>query len=276
MKASLTGWVASASLVLVVMFAVAGPGGPGASGARSDRTRGPQAGPKTHPVAPPFSAGETLTYGVSWSNVLRAGTATLRVAERRVGEGGREVYYLVAEAASTGWVSALHHLYYKLDTVVDAATLLPVRASSYSEEGRRRRTKSLVFDRRAGTLRYELRTATIVTRELDVPRETHDALSVLYALRTVPLAPGRRVGWPVADSGKLYRVEFAVAGRESVRTGSASVSAWRIVPTIRRADGRAESSGIVLWISDDRRRVPLRITVDLALGAFVLDLTSGV
>ncbi len=223
----------------------------------------------------PFSAGETLAYTVSWSNLLRAGTATLRVVERRAGESGHEVYAIVAEAASVGWVSAIWHLYYKLDTVVDAATLLPVRASSYSEEGRRRRTKSLVFDRTTGTLRYELRTATLVTRELAFPRETHDALSVLYALRTVTLAPGRRIEWPVVESGKLYYVEFSVTRREVVRTGSASRSAWRIVPTIRQASGQAESSGIVLWMSDDARRVPVKIAVDLALGDFVFLLASG-
>lgn len=223
----------------------------------------------------PFAAGETLAYTVSWSNLLRAGTATLRVVGRRAGESGHEVYAIVAEAASAGWVSAVWPLYYKLDTVVDTATLLPLRASSYSEEGKRRRTKSLVFDRTTGTLRYELRTATQVTRELDFPRETHDALSVLYALRTATLAPGRRLEWPVAESGKLYRVEFSVTRREVVRTGSASRSAWRIVPTIRQASGQAESSGIVLWLSDDARRVPVKVTVDLALGDFVFVLASG-
>lgn len=266
----------TSTLLAATLWATAGGslGVAPAVAARGDATSR-HAGWAGNAPAVPFGPGETLTYTVSWSNVLSAGTATLRVVDRRPDGRGGAAYYILAEAQSAGWVSAVYRLYYKLDTLVDVSTLLPVRASSDSQEGRRRRTKLLTFDRGRGTASYELRTATIVTRELDIPPSCHDALSVLYALRAEALGPSRRIDLPVTDSGKIYQVTFSVTGREPIRVGSRTVSAWRVVPTIRQASGRVESSGIVLWIADDGRRAPVKISVDLAVGDFVLTLASG-
>jgi len=225
-------------------------------------------------TALPFAPGESLTYKVSWSGILTAGTATLRVIDRRPAKDGHAHYYVVAEAQSGGWVSAFHRLFYKLETLVDTTTLLPTHASIYSEEGRHRRTKTTAFDRTHGTATYELRTATIVTRQMDIPAGCYDALSVLYALRAAALETGAHLRAPVADSGRIYDVDFHVLRRELVRLDDTRVFAWRIVPTIRQASGRPEASGIVLWIADDGRRVPVKITVDLTLGDFVFSLAG--
>ena len=126
-----------------------------------------------------------------------------------------------------------------------------------------------------GTAAYELKTATLVTREVALPPSCHDALSVVYALRAIALKAGDRITLPVADSGRIYHVQFAVTGRETIRSGIGPTNAWRIVPTIQQGQGRAEDSGIVLWVSDDARRAPVRIRVDLAVGSFNLVLKQA-
>ena len=83
----------------------------------------------------PFRPGETLTYDVSWSSYLAAGTAVVTVKEKRPSFDST-AYYIVAEARPTPLLSKLYTLYYKLDTLLDAYTLLPQRGSVYSEEGK--------------------------------------------------------------------------------------------------------------------------------------------
>ena len=61
-----------------------------------------------------FSPGEKLTYDISWSKILQAGTAVLEVREGKTKEG-RRTYQFVATTRSEGVVEA----FYKVrDTVI--------------------------------------------------------------------------------------------------------------------------------------------------------------
>src|SRR5262245_51569618 len=118
--------------------------------ARSSSGRG-ASGPATGAPAQrserqvPFKVGETLTYDISWSSYLTAGTAVLTVKEKRASFNST-AYYIVAEGRPTPLVGKLYSLYYKIDTLLDSYTLLPQRGSVYEEEGRRHRFKVTEFD----------------------------------------------------------------------------------------------------------------------------------
>ncbi len=102
----------------------------------------------------PFAAGETLSYDVSWSSYLTAGTATMTVLEKKPSFNST-AYYIVAEGRPTPLLSKLYSVYYKMDTLLDSFTLLPQRGSVYSEEGKRHRFKTTQFDRAAKKVLFE-------------------------------------------------------------------------------------------------------------------------
>ena len=89
-------------------------------------------------LAVPFAAGEALTYDISWSTFLTAGSATVSVKEKKPSYGST-AYYIVAEGRPTPLLSKLYALYYKADTLLDVYTLLPQRGSIYSDENGRKR-----------------------------------------------------------------------------------------------------------------------------------------
>ena len=220
----------------------------------------------------PFAAGETLTYDVSWSSFVTAGTATLAVKEKKPSFGS-VAYYIVAEGQPTPLLSKLYTLYYKMDTLVDVFSLLPQRASVFSQEGRRRRMKVTQFDQQARRAQYEVQTATLVRTTRAVPAYTQDPLAALYVLRTIPLKEGERMTMPIAESGTLYRITVTVGPRERVRTGLGTIDAWRVTPAI--AGGAQGARGMVVWISTDDRRLPVRMETELAVGTFRLTLSSA-
>ncbi|MBI4478020.1 MAG: DUF3108 domain-containing protein [Acidobacteria bacterium] len=247
-------------------------------------TAGAQRGAATKQTAPssksaaersvPFKAGETLTYDVSWSNYLTAGTATVSVREKRPSFNS-VAYYIVAEGRPTPLLSKLYTLYYKVDTLLDVFTLLPQRGSVYSEEGRRRRMKITRFDHKARRAQYEVQTATNVKQDLTLPPYSQDALSAVYVLRSIPLRAGGRMTMPVSDSGKTYRVQISVGAPEPVQTGIGSLRGWRITPVILDPDGKPEGRGMAIWLSEDARRLPLKMEGQLAVGRFVITLREA-
>ncbi len=224
--------------------------------------------------AVPFRAGETLTYDVSWSDYLTAGSATLTVRDKRASFGST-AYYVVAEGRPSALLSKLYSVYYKADSLVDAYTLLPQRGSVFSQESGRQRMKETRFDQTRRAATFQMRTATTMTQDQALPGPTHDGLSALTAMRTITLAPGASSSFAVSDSGHVYRVTATVSGRDTLDTGIGPLRAWKIVPAVRDEHGRVVGRGMAVWISDDARRLPLRIQAQLPVGAFVLTLREA-
>jgi hypothetical protein len=235
---------------------------------------------KPAPAAPrterpvPFKMGEVLTYDVSWSSYVTAGTATVTVREKRPSFGST-AYYIVAEGRPTPLLSKLYTLFYRVETLLDSYTLLPQRGVVYSEEGKDRRTKTTSFNQGAKTAVYEVQTATNVRKDLKLPAFAQDGLSAIYVLRAIPLKQGASITMPVTDSGTLYKVQVTVANREPVRAAGTTTNAWKIVPTVIDAKGKPNGRAMAMWISDDERKLPLKLQGDLAVGSFVLTLREA-
>lgn len=221
-------------------------------------------------MAVPFRAGEVLEFDVGWSSYLTAGTATVAVREKKPSYNS-VAYYVVAEGRPTPLLSRLYTLYYKADTLIDAYSLLPQRGSLYVEEGKRHRTKTTTFNQGAKQAKYEVQTATHVEKTMAIPAFTQDSLSALYVLRSIPMKAGDKFNMPVTDAGDVYKVQMQVVGVEPLATALGTIDALKIVPLITMAKG-TPPSGLTIWMSNDARRLPLRIEAQLAVGKFTVAL----
>lgn len=244
--------------------------------ARTQRaTPRPPDAPTSRRDAPvPFAVGETLTYDVSFSDVLSAGTAVVRVQDRRASQGST-AYTIVAEGRPLPLLTRFYQLYYRMDTLVDTVSLLSQRGSLYAEEGRAHRTSITQFDRAGRRVMFEEQSDSPVKLGYAVPPQTQDGLSTLYWLRARTFRAGERLTFPVADSGSLYTVDVNVGGPEVVRTGVGDRQAWRLTGTIKDSDGSSEWKNIGAWISTDARRLPVKLQAELPYGAFVLSLRDA-
>jgi hypothetical protein len=221
----------------------------------------------------PFKVGETLEYDVGWSSYVTAGTATLTVKEKKPSYGST-AYYIVAEGRPTPLLSKLYTLYYKSDTLMDVYSLLPQRGSLYSEEGKRRRMKTTLFDQKAKKASYQIETKTAVKNEFAIPAFTQDSLSAVYVLRSIPFKPGEKFTMPVAENGKIYKLQMQVGTAEPIKTGIGTVNGLKITPVIA-APTKDGPRAITLWISEDARRLPLKIEAQLMVGKFTITLSKA-
>jgi hypothetical protein len=221
----------------------------------------------------PFKAGEVLEFDVGWSTFVTAGTATVSVKEKKPSYGST-AYYILAEGRPTSLVSKLYTLYYKADTLLDSFSLLPQRGSLYSEEGKRHRMKTTIFNQAAKKATYEVETRTVVKKDLAIPGFTQDALSAIYVLRSIPFKAGDKFNMPVSDNGQIYKVQMQVGAVEPVKTGLGTINGLRIVPVITGPD-KDSPRGLALWLSDDARRLPLKMEAQLLVGRFTVTLTKA-
>ena len=264
-----------AALAASLMAALALTGG---VEAQSRQTKPPAraATPAPQPeLKVPFAPGETLTYNVGWSTYFTAGTATMRVQERRALGANRAAYILVAEGKPGSILSRLYDLYYKAETHLDTRTLLPLTASVFSKEGSRTRVKTTHFKGAGRTADYELRTDKVNKRQLSVQPFTQDALSAIYVLRTLPFKAPDLMRMPVTTGGDVYRATLHYGPPETVKTDAGTFQAWKVTINALDQAGKPAARSMAVWFSNDARRLPVKIEAGLAVGAFTLTL-SGV
>jgi uncharacterized protein DUF3108 len=222
----------------------------------------------------PFAVGETLTYDVSWSSYLTAGTVVTTVKEKRPSFNST-AYYIVAEGRPTALLSKLYSLYYKIDTLIDSYTLLSQRGSVYSEEGKKHRFKATEFDRKANKVRFEYTSGTTVKDNFATSPVAQDALSAIYVLRAVPFKAGDKMTMPVSDGGINYKGQFDIGAPERVKTGVGELPAYRLRLSLVDDKNKPVGRNIAMWISDDARRLPVKLQAELAVGSFNLTLREA-
>jgi hypothetical protein len=222
----------------------------------------------------PFAVGETLVYDVSWSSFVSAGEAVLSVKEKKP-SAQSTAYHIVGDGKPNQIVSQLYTLYYKVEALLDAQKLLPQRASTYSEEGSRKRIRTMVFDHAARTVTHSVGEPATSRNEIRVPPLTQDALSALYVLRTLRLPSGEQLSIPVMNNGELYRAAFVTGVREMVACGLGSVEAMRIDIKVTDAGNKPVGRNVALWLTTGKRQLPVQIQADLPVGSFRLVLREA-
>ena len=232
--------------------------------------RVPRPAPPPPPPAgePTFAVGERATYEVGWVGGplgVPAGRATIEV---RPG-GGDAAYTFVARAVTAEWV---RQFFETRDEFVTTATgdLLPIEHRREQRQGRRHVRRRYAFDSSARTVRVASPGEEGVV--LSIPPGTRDALTGFYYARTLPLAPGEMLRFPVSDGGRNLMIELTATAIEPIRTRRGVAEALRIEPRVVQRVSRRTPVRIVAWLSRDGRQLPLAAEVSAGFGRLRLEL----
>ena len=93
----------------------------------------------------PFNPGERLTYTISWSKVISAGTAVMEVKKDKA-EGGREVFRFISTARTIGMVDSVYRVRDTVQSLFDVQTMESLSYSLNQSHGKRKKQRELVFD----------------------------------------------------------------------------------------------------------------------------------
>lgn len=221
----------------------------------------------------PFAPGERLTYAISWT-VVPAGTAVLEVlpVERRP-EG--PVLRFRGQARSNSFVDAFYKVRTTIESETDYGLTRSLSFHSDQNEGRYHKDARVEFNwllsRAVRTIRGEVRHELFIW-----PPQAFDPLSMLFYFRTRPLIQGMDFEGPVTDGKKFVRGRAEVGGIETVRTEAGEFRCFRVEPKVSEVGGvfqKSPGARLVIWISADERRLPVKVRSEVAVGHFTLELT---
>ena len=235
------------------------------------------------PGPAPFKVGELARYDVEWVNGpldLTAGHITLGIVApdaRDHSESGEPPAWVFEVAMDTApWVSRFFEAHDRFRTAADDA-VRPLLHQRVLREGRRAVDRAYAYDHAAR--RVSSGDSPSAARQpgalaLPLPSGARDALTALWYIRTMPLAPGSALPLPLNEAGRNLALTVTVVARETITLDGAQVSALRVEPRFTARVQRRQPIESTLWLSDDGRRVPLVVEVAAGFGRVRLKLVD--
>jgi hypothetical protein len=212
----------------------------------------------------PFKVGEQLNYQVFLPNIPAAvGAATFQVRARSKYFDHDGLLFTVS-AQTTNALQKLFSASDIMSSYVDPKTLLPFHTEFSFNEGRRSFTGKLAINQDYGTATTEK------GERIEIPIGTHDYLSFFYLVRTLNVTPPKRNAISILVNNKPKTLFITALKKENVQLGSQTIHAIQI--SLTTDDAQGDKYQIRGWISDDKRRLPLRLTAMTELGPVRADL----
>jgi hypothetical protein len=212
----------------------------------------------------PFKIGEQLNYQVYLGKGNQA-VGTLNFTFKNRGRYfNRDGLQFTATAQTTG-AAAVMPVKDQITSYVDPATLLPFRTEINFSEGKYKTSRSYNLDQDRGSATTE------TSRErIDIPIGTHDLLSALYSLRTFAPIIGKQNAISLMAINKPRALMVTAKTRETIELNGQKIAA--IILELKTDDPQPDKLQIRIWVGDDSRHLPLRITAVTELGAMRADL----
>jgi hypothetical protein len=212
----------------------------------------------------PFKVGEQLNYQIYLATLPEAaGTATFHVR-------GRSRYFdrdgllLSLQAQTTNAAQRLFFASDQITSYVDVRALLPYRVEMKLIEGRRRLNQTLTINQDHGSAMSE------GGERIDIPVGTHEFVSFFYALRTFNLTPPRRNAISLLVNNEPKTLFITAVEKEVIQLAGQSIPAIKI--SLTTDDPQPDKYQFRGWISDDGRRLPLRLQANTEIGPVRADL----
>ena len=219
-------------------------------------------------IAPnPLKVGEKLTYNISLKK-LPAGKRTDWIVKEEV-VNGAGVYRIQSEM-KTRALFRFYKFRSQQETHLNPSTLSPLRFQNYVQDRKFQATVKVNF--LEGQADYERvsrpnpkapqkREAKV----LEIPPGTQDELSLIYFLRSKQLLLGETYFFPLIAKGKVLKATLTVERREFVKNKQLGNVRTLVLRT---------SEGGRFWITDDERRLPVKIETESKIGTIKATLTD--
>jgi hypothetical protein len=222
-------------------------------------------------VREPFRPGESLKFSVQYG-IIHAGTAWLEVPSMRDWHG-HPVFDLVARAESNRFFDAFYKVRNRIESTWDAHGRFSWRYSENRREGGYHFRGEVKFDPDRGEATYDN------GETYPIPPGVQDALSSFYYTRYQALPIGGSIVFDYHANKKSTPLQVRVIGRERIQVPAGTFDCVAIEPALK-AGGIFKNNGrLVIWITDDQRRMPVLMRSKLSIGSIsvvLVDAKAGV
>lgn len=221
----------------------------------------------------PFKPGEKMYFVLKYG-AIPAGAATLEVHEMDEIQGV-EAYHFVMTARSNSFIDIFFKVRDRIDSYADADMNHSLYYIKDQKEGKTRRNIRVDFN-------WERNESTYVNFDTE-PKiikllpGSFDPLTVFYYARLLDFAKNKEFVHPVTDGEKNLMGRLRVVGTETINVPAGTFDTLLLEPDLQNVEGvfsKKQRAKIKLWITNDARRLLVKMKSKAMVGSFIAELTA--
>ena len=205
---------------------------------------------------PPAFLGETLRYAMTILGVA-GGELTLSAGATEL--QGRTAWKFEMSALSNNFLSKFFLVRDNIVSWIDPKSFRSLRFEKHTVEGKRVKDELTEFD-------YEKGIAHLEGKPVPLAEATLDTLSSVYYLRTLKIEGEKSIELQVF-SGEPRALTVEIQGRETVVVPAGTFQTIRVEP--KSSGSGLMGKNLVLWLTDDARKIPVQLRSKLKVGTLV-------
>ena len=232
------------------------------------------------PNKDPFHVGEKITHQAYYNLFgFTAGILTLDTLPF-VQVNGRKAYQFVINLRTSKLFNSIYSIEDRVVTLVDYDLWLPRLFTLHVKETSNVREGRSYFDFQKLKATYEEKKVSKKKgveekkQEWDILPYSQNVFSVIYYMRLFAWKDGKDYSFRVADEKENLIFKGRAVGRETLDTDIGPIKAIKIKPEIILKGNFKPVGDIFIWLSDDDRKIPLRIESKIKIGTIVSEITD--
>ncbi|MBN1445977.1 MAG: DUF3108 domain-containing protein [Candidatus Omnitrophica bacterium] len=221
--------------------------------------------------------GECLVYRTTW-NSIQFGKGLLACRETVNNYGN--VYHIVGLSVPEERMMGMGMGLYRMDAFIDTRTLLPYYYYQYSKNKAKEDILEIRFEWHNGRYLSKYRKFNngklYSTKEtiIKLPETAYDGISIFYVARTFNLEKNTSLTVPIAFR-ELWDLTIQMAGKKTDTVpGMGKREVYVLKPQAKGDEGFFTKGSMDLWITADRKRLPVYLEGKVAFGKARMSLIS--
>ncbi|MCL5267754.1 MAG: DUF3108 domain-containing protein [Bacteroidetes bacterium] len=216
-----------------------------------------------------FTVGEKLNYDIQYGPIV-AGAATISIPSY-VYYAGRKCYRVDFSMRSAKFFDFFFKVRDSYLSYIDVQGLFPWKFEQHVREGGYKKDFTAWFNQTDHTAE------TSSGGPYKITPYTQDAVSTFYYARTLnydTLKVGQEIHFSNFYDNKVYPLDVKYLGHQDVRTKAGRFHCQIIEPIIVKGGLFKNTGRIVIWISDDSLKLPIKVQTEVLIGSVVAELVS--
>ena len=222
----------------------------------------------------PFHPGEKLTFQLKWT-IIPAGESVLEVLPIETIDGV-QAYHFSLTAKSNSFIDNFYKVRDRIDAYADTQMSHSILYKKKQREGRTHRDIVVTFDWENNNAEYT--NFNDKRPPIDLLPGSFDPLSAFYFVRLFDFKSSSIIERPVTDGKKCIIGKLTIIKRETIKLASGTYDTFLIEPELKHIGGvfeKSENAKIQIWITADKRKIPVKIKSKVVVGSFVGELVSA-
>ncbi len=220
-----------------------------------------------------FSHGERLSFEISYG-FLTAAEAFMTISPAPFIYNGRETYEVNFDVNSRSSFDMVYKVRDNYKTYIDVIGCFPWRFEQHIRESNYKRDFEATFIQES--LKVYTKVNYVEDKNYKVPYYVQDLISSFYYARTLDFRSSKEgdiITIPSFYKDKVINLNVRFEGREVVDVAAGKFKTFVLKPELKEGF-TTKTSDVYIWMSDDERKIPVKVKMQIVIGALVAELTQ--